>query len=333
MGLPARKIDPPGCAVALPQKMKDWHKHFEASYYQFMATLLEEKPDIEKAEAALMKFRIYRRIFMAQLLKFANKPGQITAMDDEAHWLATALSARQKLFDAFPAHHDVLLKITDVPVVYLPFIKVLEDPLVEVLGQTFKFGPRSSFTMVRAGSDKELETTAHEYLHTAVRGLHQFFEEGFCRHAMQSRGMEPSDLATVDRMSRDDLIINFAAIQYPALIVAMLSEGLGPKAVETAFFNGDTTALEKRLSFSGLDFEKLNRPFRDNMGKEAAALASRLGKILEPHISPGLKAVLDRIAPLAGPFPRKEEAPDVGKIPKSDKVMNENLQNLPKIPG
>ncbi|HSB47004.1 MAG TPA: hypothetical protein VLD37_03250 [Candidatus Bilamarchaeum sp.] len=282
----------------LPEDLREWHKHFEASYFNFMCTLVEENVDLKKAKDALIRFRIFRNFFMSELMKFANKPGLITSLD-EGNYLATTLEARERLFGFFPEHSERLSGIIDVPANYLPFIKVLEDPSADVLGQTFKFGPKS-FMMVRSGSGRELDTAMHEYLHTISRGLPVFFEEGFCRHALQSRGVEDSDLKAVQSMEGDELRVNFAGIQYPALMVAMMSEAFGDKSVERAFFQQDLSPIENRLALAGLRFAEMDAPHRNNIPAEAAAFAIRLGKALETHLSAELKGFVERLSALAG---------------------------------
>jgi hypothetical protein len=277
----------------LPQDLRDWHKHFEASYFNFMCRLVEENVDIMKAKDALIRFRIFRNVFMQELMKFANKPGLITSLD-EGNYLAMTLDARSRLFGFFPEHEDRLAGIIDVPVSYLPFIKVLEDPAADVLGQTFKLGQKS-FMMVRSGSGREPDTTMHEYLHTVVRGLPVFFEEGFCRHALQSRGIEDSDLKAVGAMQGEELRVNFPGIQYPALMVAMLSQAFGDKEVERAFFSQDLSPIENRLAFAGLRFTEMDAPHKKNLSREAVEFALKLKKALERHLSKELCSVVETI--------------------------------------
>jgi hypothetical protein len=277
----------------LPQDLSDWHKHFEASYFEFMCSLVEEKPDIRKAKEKLIRFRIIRNFFVEELMKFANKPGLITSLDDVNH-LTTAIEARNRLVGFFSEHEERLAGIIDVPVSYLPFIKFLEDPAADVLGQTFKLGPKS-FLMVRSGSGRELDTTMHEYLHTIVRGLPVFFEEGFCRHALQARGVEDSDLKAVEAMDGEELRVNFAGIQYPALMVSMLSQAFGDKEVERAFFSQDLSPIESRLAFAGLKFSEMDVPHKKNLTRESAEFAAKLKKTLQTHLSKEIIEFVEKI--------------------------------------
>jgi hypothetical protein len=277
----------------LPQDLAEWHGHFEASYFEFMCSLAEENPDMKKAKEKLIRFRIIRNFFIEELMKFAGKPGLITSLDDANH-LTIAVEARGRLAGFFSEHEERLAGIIDVPVCYLPFIKVLEDPTADVLGQTFKIGPKS-FMMVRSGSGRELDTTMHEYLHTIVRGLPVFFEEGFCRHALQVRGVEDSDLKAVEAMDGEGLRVNFAGIQYPALMVGMMAQAFGNKEIERAFFSQDLSQIEKRLAIAGLKFGEMDDPHRKNLPEEASEFAMKMMKALRTHLSHETAEIVERI--------------------------------------
>jgi hypothetical protein len=279
----------------LPKKLKEWHSHYEAGYFDFVARLSSEDSDGNDVLLALLKFRIFRKAFLSGLAGFTDRPGMVTSLSEGPLCLALAEEASEKLLSAFPGHGAPIERGLLAPAALLPFIKLHEDPFSEILGQTLKLAPERSLVMVRSGSGRELPTLMHERLHASVRNLPGVFEEGFCRYALQSRGLDEDELLLLPGRDRDTIRWNFAPIYYPNLLVAMLSQGVGERKTERSFFGEDAGALRLMARLSGKEAGELERIFRKGLHAEAASVVMKLRDALRGYLDRGLAMALDAV--------------------------------------
>lgn len=279
----------------LQKKARELFAHYEASYYDFVISLTKAEPVTDELLLNLLKFRIYKNAFYTELLK-TSAPGTVTYLKDGDAFFKTAIDARCGLLDMFPEHAGRLDKAIDAPMAFLPFIKLSEDPFSDILGQTMKLGPERSLIAVRSGTGRELPTAMHENLHAAVRGLPGVFEEGFCRYALQSRGIEPDEMASL--ASHDDATVraNFGGIFYPNILVNILAQAIGDRKVTGFFFMEGTAGLEEFLRKAGKSVEDIERPFQRNDHLGAIAVVKDLGSALAEGLSGQLRSVIDRVA-------------------------------------
>ncbi len=277
----------------LQKKAKGLFDHYEASYYDFVVSLTRAEPVTDELLLNLLKFRIYKNAFYSELLK-TSAPGMVTYLKDGEQFFKTAIDARCGLLELFPEHAGHFDKAIDSPMAFLPFIKLSEDPFSDILGQTMKLGPEHSLIAVKSGTGRELPTAMHENLHAAVRGLPGAFEEGFCRYALQSRGIEPDEMISLHAHEDATIRANFGGIFYPNLLVNILAQALGDRKVTGMFFGED--GLEAFLRKIGKSMEDVERPFHRNDHLGAIAVVRDLGAALGPSLSAGLKAVIERVA-------------------------------------
>jgi hypothetical protein len=280
----------------LPKKLRALFDHYEASYYEFVVSLTKPEPLTEELLLSLMKFRIYKNAFYSALLKHSHD-GLITYIDHGEHHFNIAKQSRMNLLDLFPEHAGQLEKAMEVPAAFLPFIKMAEDPYTEVLGQTLKLDRERSLITIRSGTGKELPTSMHEHLHAAVRGLPGVFEEGFCRYALQSRGIEPDEMIVLAGHDREMIRANFSGIYYPNVLVNILAQAIGPKQVTDIFFSQDAGELDAFLRrMIGKGFAELELPFRANLPDQAITIVKSMGEAFGRGISNEMKRVIDIVA-------------------------------------
>lgn len=278
----------------LPKKLRDLFDHYEAAYYEFVVCLTAAKPVDDELLVRLLKFRVMKNAFFNELIR-SSRPGLVSHMPGEEGHFKTALDARVALLDSFPSYGEAMERAAEAPVAYLPLIKVSEDPFSEILGQTMKL-KEGSLISVKTGTGRELPTTMHESLHAAVRGLPGAFEEGFCRHALQSRKMEEDEMAILPTHDPATLRVNLAGIYYPNLLVNILAESAGSGLIERAFFGCDVTELDAFLRrAAGIGMEELDRPFSHNDPDGAARNVEALAKAFGGALSARLKAALDSV--------------------------------------
>lgn len=276
----------------LNDKLKQWFSMYEASYFNFVTKLACDSTD--SAAEALMRFRVFRKIFFYELLDFSKIPGQITSLLPDEKIPTIVESARSTLFRTFPENIGELLAIRDVPITYLPFIKISEDPFSEILGQTLKLD-KSSFIMVRYGSGKEHATTAHEYLHSISRDLEGAFEEGFIRYSLAKAAVDDDELSTFAVKDKDTIRCNLNSIYYPILLVNILSSEYGDSAVTDAFFKGTSALSDATRLATGMDMKDLSQPFQSYYPKDALNTLKRLKASLNRSISEKIGSAIERI--------------------------------------
>ena len=195
-----------------------------------------------------------------------------------------------------PAHSAALARGTTAPVAFLPFIKLIEDPYQDVLGQTLKLADSYSFIFVRSGTGKEYQTAAHEHLHAAVRGLPGAFEEGFCRHSLERAGVESGELESFFAHDDQTVRLNLASIGYPHLLVLALSQAFGDKEIESAFFTGDTAPLDEKVKrAAGSSLVELDAHFRDGSLHGAASALAGLRSALGQALSAKVIGFIERL--------------------------------------
>ena len=291
MGFALRKEESASHHRPLSRELRALFAHYEASYYDFVTSLTKAEPVTDELLADLLKFRVFRNAFYSGLLKESGD-GLVTYLDEGERYFRMTDDARLGLLDAFPRHADRL--VMDVPIAYLPFIKMSEDPFSEILGQTLKLNDKKNFITVKSGTGKELPTAMHEHLHAAVRGLPGVFEEGFCRHSLQSRGIEPDEMPVLAAHEREMIRANFSGIYYPNLLVNILAQAVGPKQVEDIFFSRDTSELDAFLRrVSGRGLAEMDRAFRQSLPEPAIDIVRTLGEAFGKALSNEMKKVIE----------------------------------------
>ncbi len=287
--------------AAMPARLKERFDHYEAAYYEWVVRLTAPKLEEDPLLISLLRFRVMKSVFFNELIKTSGQ-GLVTHLPGSDGHFRTALDARLTLLDRFPSYQRALENAAEAPVAYLPLIKLSEDPFSEILGQTLKLSADRSLITVKSGTGHELPTTMHETLHAAVRGLPGVFEEGFCRQALQGRGLEEDEMRTLLGHDPATLRANLAGIYYPNLLVNILSEVVGNEQVERAFFTADIASLDAFLDrAAGLGMGDLERPFRTNDHLGAAMNVEALWKAFGNGISARLKAAVESALACAGP--------------------------------
>ncbi|MEW6721712.1 MAG: hypothetical protein AB1324_00455 [Candidatus Micrarchaeota archaeon] len=283
--------------LPMPKKLKDLFSHYESSYYDIMTRLLEDKPEIEKVECAILKFRVFRKIFYSELVKHAHSPGAVTSLEDSNFAVDTVVEGRVKLLETFHGHADALCPAMDTPAAFLPFIKFYEDFLSDILGQTMKYDDgRQPMVFVKSGSGRELSTFMHESLHASVRGLPPAFEEGFCRHSLQVLGHDQDELGGLLAHDEEVIRANLAGIYYPNILVRMLSEAFGEKAVRDAFFKMDVSKIDARLGMHArTNLAALDLPYLSGSSAGASKSLAGLADSLASGLSAGVREIISRV--------------------------------------
>ena len=287
----SRKI----CYLPLPDKLKTAFGRYESRYHSFETGLRSEDKDMDKLYALLLGFRLHKAIFYHELLEFAKQhPGLVTSLDDISPFSELVVDARLTLFEHFPAHTNSLECIASVPVAFLPFIKLSEDPISSAFGYTMKFGG-PPLVIIQTGTGREFATIAHEHLHAVVNGLPHIFEEGFCRYSLYRAGIAETDLGTIFTQEANATRMNFSGVYYPILLVALLSQGFGDPIVEQAFFGCNVSELEKRTRQTiGKTFKEIDDAahFIEN----GARILLALKRTVESSLSDEIKIAVDRVS-------------------------------------
>lgn len=295
----------------LPKNVREWHAHFEASYCDLMVCLASDI-DMDKTMDALVKFRVFKKMFYFELLKFGRKPGLVTSMDEFDRSMEFAMNARGSLLDCFPAHAGKLKQSLASPVAFLPFIKFFEDPFSDVLGQTIKFDEGDSMIMIKSGSGKEIPTLMHEQLHASARGLPPVFEEGFCRYSLQSKGIDQNDVREMLDNDMEKVRYNFGGIYYPTLLVEMLSQLFGDEKIALAFFRAELADMDRTLkNDAGIGFSELDKPYKENVFRGSVKALAKLVEAFESGLSEQIKDTIRRLAGISNHPPPHDD----GKIP------------------